>query len=384
MFAVSSALVSVSLQRIGTELGADFDRLGALASLRACALVTAAICSGLLAERFGKRWLLGGGMFALAFGMYWIGGVRSYGGLVAGLLCVGAGVGCLEALVSPLATELHPHDVAVQMNLLHAFYPVGIVLSALPVGWALDRGLAWQTPFTVAALPAAAVGLMFLIGRYPVAAGAARAGSGTLGGILRKRVFWVLAAAMLFGAGCEGGLFYWGAKFIESEYNMGALAGAAALALFSLAMVVGRFGCSALARRVRMEPLMLSLTALGAVFSALLVALHSPTASTVLFAAAGICVAFFWPAVLVLATEKMGTASSTLFALLAVAGTGGYGVVPHVMGIVAEGHGLRAGLVLMPVSFAATGMLLLIAFRLSKPRPAVELAHEEGPKRERV
>lgn len=370
MFAVSSTLVSVSLQRIGTDLGADFDRLGALASLRACALVAAALCSGLLSERFGKRWLLGGGMFAVAFGMYWIGGVRSYGGLVAGLLCVGVGVGCLEALVSPLAAELHPHDVAVHMNLLHAFYPVGIVLSSLPVGWALDSGLAWQTPFTVAALPAAAVGLMFLTGRYPVAAQAVRTGSGTLGGILRSRVFWVLAAAMVVGAGCEGGLFYWGPKFIEGEYSTGALAGAGALALFSLAMVVGRFGCSALARQVRMEPLMLCLTALGAVFSALLVALHGPAASSALFAAAGMCVAFFWPAVLVLAAEKMATASSTLFALLAVAGTAGYGVVPHVMGIVAEGHGLRAGLALVPASFVVTGMLLLIAFKLSKPRPA--------------
>ena len=375
MFAVSSTLISVSLERIGKELGADFDRLGALASLRACALVAAALSSGLLSERYGKRWLLGGAMFAVALGMWWVGGVRSYGGLVAGLLCIGVGLGCLEALVSPLATELHPDGVAVQMNVLHAFYPVGIVLSSLPVGWALDHGLAWQTPFAIGALPAAAVGVMFLTGRYPAAPQTAHAGSGTLRVILSSRVFWVLAVAMLVGAGCEGGLFYWCAKFIEGEYKLGALAGAAALALFSLAMVVGRFGCGALARRVRMQPLMLSLTALGAVFSALLVALRSPAASLTFIAAAGMCVAFFWPAVLVLAAEKMATASSTLFALLAVAGIAGYGVGPHLMGIVAEGHGLRAGLALVPVSFVVTGVLLHMVFRLSAPRPASGAAH---------
>jgi fucose permease len=371
VFATCSTLVPASLQLIGRDLGADYGRLGALASWRAAALVAGALVSGLLSERFGKRWFLGGGMMAIAVGLAWSGGVQSYWGLVAGLLCMGVGLGCLEALVSPLAADLHPRDLSVHMNVLHAFFPAGIVLCALPLGWGLDHGLPWQTPFAIVSLPAAVVGLMYLTGRYPtpVSAAASPAGGAAVGvrSLLRERLFYVLAGAMVVGGGCEGGLFFWSSKFIEAEYHLGALAGAAALALFSLAMVVGRFGCGALARRgVPIERQVYALTALGAVACALLMALHSPAGSLALIAAGGACVAFFWPAVLVLATEKMATSSSTLFALLAVAGITGYGLVPGLMGAAAEDFGLRAALALVPASFVLTGVLLHAVFRLSR------------------
>jgi len=370
IFAVSSTLVSVSLKRIGGDLGIDFDRRGALASWRACALVVAALSSGLLADRLGRRWLLTGAMLAVAFGLLWTGRTSTYAGLVAGLVFIGLGLGCLEALVSPLVAEMHPGDVTRHMGVLHGFYPVGILLSSLPVGWALDHGLAWQMPFTLAAVPALAVGLMFVAGRYPERSRGRQSGPLPLCQILRNPIFWVLAAAMLFGAGCEGGLFYWCANFVQAEYNMGALAGAVAIALFSLAMVVSRFGVGALSRRVRMQPLMIGLTGFGAVVTALLAALHSPAATFALMGAGGMCVAFLWPGVLALGAQKIATGSSTLFALLAVSGIAGFGLLPYLMGIVAQAHGLRAGIAVVAAAFVIAGILLRIVFVLSARRPA--------------
>jgi len=370
IFAISSTLVSVSLKRIGEDLGIDFDQRGALASWRACALVAAALASGLLADRLGRRWLLTGAMVAMAFGLFWTGRVSTYAGLVAGLVFVGLGLGCLEALVSPLVAEMHPGDVTRHMGVLHGFYPVGIVLSSVPVGWALDHGLAWQVPFAGAAVPALAIGLMFLLARYPSSSAGRQSGPLRLRDILRNPVFWALAGAMLFGAGCEGGLFYWCANFVQVEYNMDALAGATAIALYSLAMVVARFGIGGLSRRVRMQPLMLGLTGFGALFSALLAALHSPAASFALVGVGGMCVAFLWPGVLALGAQKIATGSSTLFALLAVSGIAGFGLVPHAMGIVAEAHGLRAGMAVVAAAFVVSGVLLRVVFVLAARRPA--------------
>jgi fucose permease len=370
IFAISSTLVSVSLKRIGVDLGMDFERRGSLAFWRSCALATAAICSGLLSDRLGKRWLLAAGMLAVSLGLVWTGRISSYGGLVAGLMVIGLGLGCLEALVSPLVAEMHPHDVARHMAVLHGFYPVGIVLSAMPVGWALDHGMAWQVPFTLMAAPAFAVGLMYLTARYPVGSTGRQRGPLALRDILRNPVFWVLAAAMLFGAGCEGGLFYWCANFVQAEYNMDALAGAVAITLYSLAMVGARFGIGGLSRRVRLQPLMLALTGLGAGISILLAALHSPAATFVLVGAGGMCVAFLWPGVLTLGAQKIATGSSTLFALLAVSGIAGFGLMPHLMGIVAQARGLRAGMAVMAAAFVACGGLLRGVFVLSARRAA--------------
>jgi putative MFS transporter len=368
IFAVSSTLVSVSLKRIGGDLGIDFDQRGALAFWRSCALVAAALASGLLADRLGRRWLLTGAMVAVAFGLFWTGRVSTYAGVVAGLVFVGLGLGCLEALVSPLVAELHPGDVTRHMGILHGFYPVGIVLSSLPVGLALDHGMAWQVPFTVAAAPALAIGVMFVAARYPEGGGHRQGSPLALREILANPVFWALAAAMLFGAGCEGGLFYWCPNFVQAEYGMDALAGALAVALFSLAMVAARFGVGGLSRRARMEPLMLGLTVLGTLFSALLAALHSPAATFALIAAGGICVAFLWPGVLALGAQKIATGSSTLFALLAVAGIAGFGLVPYAMGIVAKAHGLRAGMAVVAAAFLVAGLMLRVVFVLSARR----------------
>ncbi len=287
IFAVTSTLVSVSLKRIGVDLGIDLERRGAMAFWRSCALVAAAVTSGLLSDWLGKRWILTAAMLAVAFGVFWTGRVSTYAGLVAGLVFVGLGLGCLEALVSPLVADMHPADVARSLSVLHGFYPVGIVISALPVGWALDHGLAWQVPFAVTAVPALAIGLMFGTARYPAASEGHQRGPLSLSDIARSPVFWVLAVAMLFGAGCEGGLFYWCANFVQAEYNMDAVAGATAITLYSVAMVAARFGIGALSRRVRMRPLMLALTALGTLFCALLAALHGPAASFALVGAGG-------------------------------------------------------------------------------------------------
>ncbi len=372
VFAVTSTLVSVSLKRIGVDLGIDLERRGALAFWRSCALVAAAIASGLLSDRLGKRWLLTAAMVAVAFGLFWTGRVSSYAGLVAGLVFVGLGLGCLEALVSPLVAEMHPVDVARGLSVLHGFYPVGIVLSSLPVGWALDRGLAWQAPFTATAVPALAVGFMFVSARYPAAPVERRRGPLTLRQILRNPVFWVLAVAMLFGAGCEGGLFYWCPNFVQAEYGVGAVAGAAAIALYSLAMVAARFGMGALSQRVRIQPLMLALTGFGALFCALLAALHGTAASFVLVGAGGMCVAFIWPGVLTLGAQKIAAGSSTLFAMLAVAGIAGFGLVPYLMGVVGEAYGLRAGMAVVAAAFVVCGVLLRLVFVLAGRRPKAD------------
>ncbi len=80
------------------------------------------------------------------------------------------------------------------------------------------------------------------------------------------------------------------------------------------------------------------------------------------------CVAFIWPGVLTLGAQKIATGSSTLFALLAVAGIAGFGVMPYLMGVVGESHGLRAGMAVLAVAFVLCGVLLQAVFILAERR----------------
>ncbi|MCD6415627.1 MAG: MFS transporter [Planctomycetes bacterium] len=364
VFAIASTLLSVSLKPMGEEFGIGFAARGALGPIRAGSLAVFCLLAGWAADRVGKKWPLAVGMAATALSLVWISASPTFALFTCGIVFLAVGFGVMEALVSPLVAELHPRDVALHLNLLHAFYPAGIVVSSLLVGWLLSKGLRWRGPFLFAAVPALLVGLLFVAARYP-GRGASQAAS-PLGvrQILALPAFWWLALAMLFGAGCEGGLFYWIPNFVQDEYDVSPMVGATGLTVFSAALMVGRFGFAELSRVLTQKQILVGLSVVGCAAS-LVFALAPVLWMTLIQAGVlGLCVSAFWPGLLSLAARHIAVGSATLFAMLSVAGIVGFGVTPFLIGAVAQGFGLRAGLCVMPVAFVGTALALCAVFRL--------------------
>jgi len=369
VFATTSTLLSVSLKHIGTDFSAGYAQRGALGLVRSVVLALSALAAGRAADWLGKKWFLSVGMGVTAFGLIWAGLSHGYWWLLFGMVFIAVGLGCLEALVSPLVAELHPHQVAAHMNLLHAFYPAGIVLASPLVGAALDGGMSWQVPFGLAAAPALLVGTLFAIGHYPDAERARRKRPIAMRVILKNPRFWLLAVAMVLGAGCEGSLFYWTPNFIETEYGTAALVGAAGLMLYSGTMAVGRFGMGIATRFVPLNRMLVVLAAVGTLASGALAVVDSLPATLVLLGVAGLCVASFWPGTLSLAARDISVSSSTVYAMLAMAGIFGFGFIPYGVGLVGEWWGLRAGLRVVPFAFVGATVIFSVALRRSE-RPA--------------
>ncbi len=364
VFAATSTLTSVSLEHIGKDLDIGFGMRGALAPVRAAVLAASTLLVGLLGDRFGKRWFLGGGMFIVALCLFGVSKSTGYVDLVLGIGGVGVGLGALEGLASPLAADLHPRNVAVHMGVLHAFFPAGLVLSSFLIGRALDGGVNWRAPFGAAAAPAAIVGVMFLIGAYPAPAQQGPGGERLrLRAILRGRTFWLLAVAMMLTAGCEGSLIYWSPNFLQDQYGVGAKIGASGLMAFSAAMAMGRFGMGAIARSVPLHRLMVGAAVLFVVATSCAAGFESLGANVACLAGAGLMIACFWPGILALATERIASGSATLLATLSVAGIVGFGVLPAAIGIVADRFGLRVGLGLVPVTMTGAAFILFVAAR---------------------
>ena len=245
------------------------------------------------------------------------------------------------------------------MNLLHGFFPAGIVLASLVVGRALDGGVHWRTTFAVTALPIALVAFMFLVGRYPSAGGGLREPSLGVRQALGNRTFWLLAFAMALTAGCEGCLIFWGPNFIQHEYDVTAFVAAWGLGIFGIGMAVGRFGTGAAVKIARLEILMVALAFLAALASLSLAVVNNLWMSMVFLGLGGLSIACFWPSILTVANMRIAEHSATLMALLAVAGIVGFGTIPLVTGLVAELFGLRVGLGLVPAAMAIAGLVLL-------------------------
>ena len=364
VFALTSTLTSVSLKAIGSDLAIGYGTRGMLALARSVVLAASTFCVGYLADRTGKRRLLSAGMLVVAVGLLHVGRSEGFGGLVLGSMVTGLGLGALEALVSPLVADLHPRSVETQMNVLHGFFPLGVVASSPLVAAALDAGVAWRRPFLVAVLPAAAVAAMYAFGRYPGAAAEDRPEPLSVSRILHSRLFWGLAVAMMLTAGCEGALLYWSPNFIQDAYGASAKAGSAGLMAFTAAMAFGRFGTGAAARVVPLLRIMLAMIAITVVSTLALVLMKGRAATMGALILAGVGVACFWPSILTVATRRIAAGSATLLAMLSVAGIVGFGVVPAIIGRAADAVGLRAGLALVPASLVVAGVALVMVFRL--------------------
>jgi len=374
VFAAASTLVAMSLKKIGSEFDLSLALRGALAPARAFVLALSTFVVGYAADRVGKRRLLGAAMFVIAFALLRMAGSEAYIGLVGGTLAVGAGLGGLEALVSPLVADLHPEDVEVQMSVLHAFFPLGVVISSLLIGWALDSGVPWRVPFALVSIPAALVGVMFMFGSYADGRGGAGQVVLSVPSVLRSATFWLLAVAMVMTAGTEGCLLFWSPSFIQDEYGVSSLVGAAGLTGFSAAMAVGRFGTGLAVRAVPLHRLMIGLSFVSAVVTLGLVVVDSLWGGFVSLALGGLCVACFWPGILSTATRRIAPGSTTLLAMLSVAGIVGFGVTPWAVGVVADHFGLRVGLCILPVGMVIAGFALIAVSRLAERASGADAA----------
>jgi fucose permease len=307
-------------------------------------------------------------MFVVAFALLCLGRVGTYAGLVAATVALGAGLGGLEALASPLIADLHPDDVELHMPLLHAFFPLGIVASSLLAGWGLDAGMPWQALFGVTSIPAALVGAMFLFGRYGTESheGPKRVAL-SVPAVLGNVTFWLLGAAMALTAGVEGALTLWTPSFVQDEYGASALVAASGLTCFSAAMAVGRLGAGFATRRVPLHKMMVALSVACALVTVALVLFRNVSVSFVAFGLSGLFIACFWPGILSVATRRIAAGSATLLAMLSVAGIVGYGGLPWSVGALADRFGLRLALGILPVSMGAAALALFAAGRTSAP-----------------
>lgn len=357
VYAGSTQAPSMCLPRIGEEFGLSLAGQGAIAGIRTGTLLAALLLAGHFGRRRGLGPFLVAGLGLVCLG---IGGTSiaiGYTVLVASQMLLGAGNGMMEALVNPLVAELRPRDTARALNVTHALYPVGLVVSALVSGEMLARGLPWRLTEAIWLPPAIASCLLFVSRRYPPRRDGTAEAPGGLG-FLRRRAFWALMVAMVLAGGCELGVTVWAPSYLERELGASARGGALAIVLFGTSMALGRFASGAILRRI--SPM--ALTAISAVLGALaMLGFGQASDARIAWAFAGfagLTIACFWPTLLAIATEVLDDASTAMLALLAAAGIAGCALFPWLLGVLGDMWSLRAGLALLPLAMTALALLL--------------------------
>lgn len=383
MFVYASSVVAtpIILLRIADELSFSLAEGGGIEAVRAVFLLAILIASGAAAVRFGKRASLSAGSFVLGIGLLAYAFAPTYAVVLLAIVAVGLGGGVLEALLNPLVQDAHADDSGRYLNIVNAFFSVGVLTSVIVVGDLLTRGVSWRLLIGAIGLLAVACGVFFLAVRDPatrpaprVAPVAAASGDGAarLQGawhharaIVREPAFWLFSVAMFCGGGAEGAFTFWSASYIQINFDALARAGAFGTAAFAGGMVVGRLGFGRFVPQRGLRTLIIASALTGVVASLGAWAVGSPAWFYAIVFVAGLSIACFWPSIQSHSAAVIPLDSTMLFILLSCAGIPGFGLTSWVMGLIAESYGLRASLLVIPGLLSVLAIVMLVS-----PRPA--------------
>ena len=343
--AISSGVIVSSLQE---SRGLDYNMSGTMLSILNIGNLAAGFLSGLLPEKLGTKptvLLLTAG-YTLGYAL-----MLPHGGaalLALGWLLVGLAKGCTMNTCTLLVGNNTP-DRAKGMNTMHACYACGALLC--PLMTALAGRIAKDAPLVQLAAFGGMLWLLFAAA--PLENSAGKTKSVTDWRFLRSGYFWLLTALLFCQNAAETGVTGWLVTYFKdsgiltaavSPYTVTLLWGATMAARLLLAFVFPP-------RNPRRA--MLIMAAGCVIFYLGLVLARSQAPALLLLLGFSLSIAGLNPTI-VSCAGKMTTAAS-MGIMLPAAGLGG--MMPWVIGIVAQSAGLRIGMAVNVLP--CIGMLVL-------------------------
>jgi MFS family permease len=242
-----------------------------------------------------------------------------YTWLTLGFLLSGVGWGFMEASVNPLTAALYPEDKTHRLNVLHAWWPMGIMVGGL---WALglsEMNLGWQYQFALVIVPSIAGVVLCLGTPFPTTE---RAAMGMDWGemwdeLLKRPMFFVWFAAMLLTAASELAPGQWIDLTLTRTLGM---RGIWLVIYVSGMMFVLRHFAGTIVHRI--QPIgLLTVSVVFALAGLLLLPLaDSPLTGLAAATVWGLGVCFLWPTMLANVSERYPRGGELFVGLLGFAG----------------------------------------------------------------
>ncbi len=258
-------------------------------------------------------------------------------GLLSATVVYAVGGGLLEVLVSPVLESIPMKNKEGAMSLLHSFYCWGSVVTVLlsTAFFSLFGIENWKLLSLFFAVFPILNGILFL--RVPMTNPSPpdKEEGSVFTELFKNKLFILFLVMMLCAGASEMAVQQWSSAFAETALNadktMGDLFG---MCGFSLAMALSRTLYGKLSTKI---PLRYALVFSGilCIVCYLLISLsRNPTVGFSACIVCGFSVGIFWPGSFSLAVGRIGAASTSMFALLSLAGDVGCTLGPTVTGFV--------------------------------------------------
>ena len=239
--------------------------------------------------------------------------------VLVSLLLTGLGWGAVEAASNPMVAALYPEEKTHRLNILHAWWPAGIVVGGL-LGVAISAfGWAWQLNIFVLMIPSLVMAWMVARATFPVTERVAAGVSygEMFGELLKRPLFWVFWACMFLTAAAELAPGQW---VNISLSNVVGMQGILLLVYVSVLMFVMRHFAGPIVEKISSVGLMFVSCLAAGIGLYLLSLADTPLLA---FAAAtiwGIGVCYLWPTMLAITAERFTRGGALALGMMGFAG----------------------------------------------------------------
>jgi len=391
---VTTSMVFAIRGDIEADLSAAFhltkEQMGLIWGPAFWGFTLAIFVSGLIVDTVGMRALhvassLGyiGGILLVLFAPRPDGPVTSIFGstgtllLYVAFLAMGLSQGLVEGVINPLVATIYKDDKTHKLNILHAWWPGGLIVGGLAAFVLTMAGASWQVKLCSILLPAVVYLAMILGQEYPKTE---RVQSNVSSGDMFKEafqpMFLLLFVCMWLTAASELGPDQW---FPSIMKQLTGLEGVLFLVYTAGLMFVLRFFFGGVAHRFSPFGVLAVCSILCALGLYWLGGLQPGTTPLVAFVAAtlfGIGKTYYWPVMLGVTSELFPKGGALLMALMGGAGMLCIAVVLPIMGAKFDSAGAGAALrqvALLPVILTGVFGALFLYHRARGGYRAVKL-----------
>jgi len=288
-------------------------------------------------------------------------GIFAYKGtamLYFGFLVMGLSQGIVEGVINPLAATIYPDKKGKMLNVLHAWWPGGMIIGGL-LAFAMSKGGAsWQAKLLTIAVPAVIYLVMCLMRRYPQTERmAAEISFGDMISGTLKPLYVLLFCCMWLTAAVELGPDQW---FPTLMKDLTGMEGILFLCYTAGLMFVLRFFFGGVVHTFSPFAVLIVCSVLTGIGLFWLGSLKTGASASVAFMAAtvfGIGKTYFWPTMLGIVSERFPKGGALAMNLMGGAGMLSIAVVLPIMGNRLDQLG--AGAALKSVSVLTIALIIV-------------------------
>ena len=265
--------------------------------------------------------------------------------LYTGFLIMGLSQGLVEGVINPLIATIYREDKTHKLNVLHAWWPGGMIIGGL-LAYALTQfNVGWQVKLACIMVPAIIYLIMVLTQTYPATERvASKVSTGAMWREAGRPLFILLFIAMWMTAATELGPDQW---FPSVMSALTGLEGILFLVYTAGLMFVLRFFAGPLAHRISPLGMLIGCSILSAIGLYWLGSLQTGVSPVIAFAAAtvfGVGKTYFWPTMIGVTAEQFPRGGALLISLMGGAGMLSVAVALPIMGGVFDQYGAGAAL----------------------------------------